>query len=175
MLLPSRDEALARAVIDRGIQADGSRPKGTAYLVRTRDSARNVRATGFADAEARAAGRVLVRELNTPVVRGPTGAIAYFTGVVRVDELQKIAFLPGAAADHLTSTGGALESTDQMSALEWLRQGATASYGSVSEPCAHLGKFPSPAVFLDHYPARRYDAGGVLEKRQDARSGAVHR
>jgi uncharacterized protein (TIGR03790 family) len=38
-----------------------------------------------------------------------------------------------------------------MSALEWLRQGATASYGSVSEPCNHLGKFPSPAIFLDHY------------------------
>ena len=38
-----------------------------------------------------------------------------------------------------------------MAAIEWLRQGATASYGSVSEPCNHLGKFPSPAVFLDHY------------------------
>ena len=41
--------------------------------------------------------------------------------------------------------------TGQMAALEWLRQGATASYGTVSEPCNHLGKFPSPAVFLDHY------------------------
>jgi uncharacterized protein (TIGR03790 family) len=70
---------------------------------------------------------------------------------MRVEELQKIAFLPGAAADHLTSTGGVLDSSRQMSALEWLRQGATASYGSVSEPCAHRGKFPNPAVFLDHY------------------------
>ena len=38
-----------------------------------------------------------------------------------------------------------------MSALEWLQQGATASYGTVSEPCAYPGKFPSPATFLDHY------------------------
>jgi uncharacterized protein (TIGR03790 family) len=44
-----------------------------------------------------------------------------------------------------------------MSALEWLRQGATASYGTVSEPCNLPGKFPNPAVFLDHY--RR---GGTL-------------
>jgi uncharacterized protein (TIGR03790 family) len=38
-----------------------------------------------------------------------------------------------------------------MSAVAWLRQGATASYGSVSEPCAHLEKFPNPLVFLKHY------------------------
>jgi uncharacterized protein (TIGR03790 family) len=54
-------------------------------------------------------------------------------------------------ADHLTSTGGVLERPTQMSALAWLEDGATGSYGSVSEPCNHLGKFPSPAVFLDHY------------------------
>jgi len=151
MLLPSQDEALARAIIDRGIRADGSRPRGTAYLVRTQDWARNVRAAGFADTEAVVARRLVVRELTTPILDPPSGAIAYFTGVMRVEELQKIAFLPGAAADHLTSTGGVLDSSRQMSALEWLRQGATASYGSVSEPCAHRGKFPNPAVFLDHY------------------------
>jgi uncharacterized protein (TIGR03790 family) len=65
--------------------------------------------------------------------------------------LPKLGFRPGAAADHLTSVGGVLEGGAQMSALEWLRQGATASYGSVSEPCSHPGKFPSPAIFLDHY------------------------
>jgi uncharacterized protein (TIGR03790 family) len=68
-----------------------------------------------------------------------------------VAELAQIDFLPGAVADHLTSNGGVLEGSAQMSALEWLRQGATGSYGTVSEPCAHPGKFPAPAVFLDHY------------------------
>jgi uncharacterized protein (TIGR03790 family) len=151
MLLPSADEALARAVIERGIQADGSRPPGTVYLVRTQDAARNVRAAGFADAEALLGSRVRIVDLTTPVRRPLTDIVAYFTGVERVEELSKLQFRPGAAADHLTSTGGALESSRQMSALEWLRQGATASYGSVSEPCNHLGKFPSPMVFLDHY------------------------
>jgi uncharacterized protein (TIGR03790 family) len=151
MLLPSADEILARAVIMRGIRADASRPAGIAYLVRTQDVARNVRAQGYGDTQLIVARRIEVRDINTPINHALPRTIAYFTGGVRVEELQHIIFLPGAVADHLTSTGGILEGGDQMSALEWLRQGATASYGSVSEPCAHRGKFPDPTVFLDHY------------------------
>jgi uncharacterized protein (TIGR03790 family) len=92
-----------------------------------------------------------VVETTPPVQLPVSDVIAYFTGASQVDELHQIGFRPGAAADHLTSTAGALDSTHQMSALEWLRQGATASYGSVSEPCNLRGKFPSPGVFLDHY------------------------
>ncbi len=151
MLLPSQDEALARAVIDRGIKADGSQPPGIAYLVRTQDGSRNVRAAGYADTEELVASRVRVLEQTTPMQGLLPNAIAYFTGAQHVAELHRISFRAGAAADHLTSTGGILEGSGQMSAIEWLRQGATGSYGSVSEPCNHLGKFPSPAVFLDHY------------------------
>jgi uncharacterized protein (TIGR03790 family) len=151
MLLPSADETLARELIERGIRADGSRPPGTAYLVRTRDAMRNVRAEGYEEAEALLSSRLRIVDLETPIEEPATDIIAYFTGVARVEELSKLRFRPGAAADHLTSTGGVLEGGKQMSALEWLRQGATASYGSVSEPCNHVGKFPSPAVFLDHY------------------------
>ncbi len=151
MLLPSADETLARSLIDRGRRADGSAPRGTVYLVRTSDSRRNVRANGYEHTEEVAGSRIRIVELNTPVQITPAAAFGYFTGVERVEELRRIEFLPGAAADHLTSTGGILEGSGQMSALEWLRQGATASYGTVSEPCNHPEKFPSPAVFLDHY------------------------
>jgi uncharacterized protein (TIGR03790 family) len=151
MLLPSDDEALARGVIERGVKADASQPHGDVYLVRTQDTARNVRAANYAHVEELVGSRVRVLEETTPIRGSLPDAIAYFTGAARVAELHQISFHPGAAADHLTSTGGALQSTAQMSALEWLRQGATGSYGSVSEPCNHLGKFPSPAVFLDHY------------------------
>jgi uncharacterized protein (TIGR03790 family) len=151
MLLPSGDEALARAVIDRGVRADKSHPPGMVYLVRTQDSSRNVRATGYIGTEALVGSRVRIHQETTPIHEALPGAIAYFTGAERVEELHRIEFLPGAAADHLTSSGGVLEGGTQMTAIEWLRQGATASYGSVSEPCNHLGKFPSPAVFLDHY------------------------
>jgi uncharacterized protein (TIGR03790 family) len=151
MLLPSHDEPLARGLIDRGIQADGLKTPGTIYLIRTQDLSRNVRAVEYAAAEVLVAGRAAVRQLSTPVQNLPDPAIAYFTGAIRVEELQKIHFLPGAAADHLTSAGGALENTGQMAALEWLRQGATATYGTVSEPCNHPEKFPNPGVFLYRY------------------------
>jgi uncharacterized protein (TIGR03790 family) len=151
MLLPSQDEALAKAVIDRGVRSDDTRPSGNVYLVRTQDAVRNVRAAGYADAEALIARRVHVLEETAPTQAALPDAIGYFTGAERVAELHQITFRPGAVADHLTSTGGALQGSSQMSALEWLRQGATASYGTVTEPCNHLGKFPSPAVFFDHY------------------------
>jgi uncharacterized protein (TIGR03790 family) len=151
MLLPTADEALARTVIDRGIKADDSKPSGTAYFVRTQDFSRNVRAAGYAGAEALLSNRVRIIEVTTPVKAPLTDILAYFTGIARVEELPQLKFRPGAAADHLTSSGGQLEGSNQMSALEWLRQGATASYGSVSEPCNLPEKFPNPAVFLDHY------------------------
>ena len=151
MLLPSADAALARDLIERGIRADASSPPGTVYLVRTQDSARNVRAVGYEMARALLSGRLHLADIETPVDEPVADILAYFTGALRVQELPKLRFRPGAVADHVTSTGGVLEGGKQMSALEWLRQGATGSYGSVSEPCSHLGKFPSPAVFLDHY------------------------
>jgi uncharacterized protein (TIGR03790 family) len=151
MLLPSQDEALAKMLIARGIKADDSRPTGTVYLVRTQDTARNVRAAAYSDVAGQLSSRVSVRALSTPIGRELADIIGYFTGAAHVDELPKLVFRAGAVADHLTSTGGALETSSQMSALEWLRQGATASYGSVSEPCNHPGKFPSPAVFFDRY------------------------
>jgi len=144
------------AVVDRGIKADGSEPRGTVYLVRTKDVARNVGATGYAETEALLSFRLRIIEVETPVKALLVDILVCFTGDGRVEELSKLSFRPGAAADHLTYAGGQLEGSSQMSALEWLRQGATASYGSVSEPCKGLGKFPSPAVFLDHY--RRGDA-----------------
>jgi uncharacterized protein (TIGR03790 family) len=151
MLLPSQDEALAHAIIQRGIQADASHPPGTVYLIRTPDEARNARAIGYADAEVLAVRRVSVREEATPPLGSLSDVIAYFTGTVRAAELHRISFRPGAVADHLTSFGGILDGSSQMSALEWLQQGATASYGTVSEPCSHRGKFPDPAIFLDRY------------------------
>ncbi len=151
MLLPTDDGALARRLIERGAAADATAPAGTVYLVRTQDAARNVRAARYEDTSAALARRIHVKQLVTPVVGQVADAMGYFTGVAQVQELERIHFLPGAVADHLTSTGGVLRGGTQMSALAWLDQGATASFGSVSEPCNHLEKFPDPRVFFEHY------------------------
>jgi uncharacterized protein (TIGR03790 family) len=68
-----------------------------------------------------------------------------------VEELALIHFRPGALADHLTSGGGVLGGGTQMPALSWIAQGATASYGAVSEPCNYLEKFPDVKIMFEHY------------------------
>jgi hypothetical protein len=44
-----------------------------------------------------------------------------------------------------------------MSSLRWLEAGATASYGTVVEPCNFLEKFPNPGIVI-----RRYLQGETL-------------
>ena len=38
-----------------------------------------------------------------------------------------------------------------MSILRWLDAGATASYGTVVEPCAFTQKFPNPGIVIERY------------------------
>jgi uncharacterized protein (TIGR03790 family) len=38
-----------------------------------------------------------------------------------------------------------------MSVLRWLEAGATASYGTVAEPCNFTTKFPQPALAIARY------------------------
>jgi uncharacterized protein (TIGR03790 family) len=151
MLIPTGDPQLARALIERGIAADGTATRGTMYLVQTQDTVRNVRAATYAEVESTLANRLHIVELTTPVAREVPDAIAYFTGAAHVDELARIHFVPGAVADHLTSTGGVLIGGNQMSAIAWLEQGATASYGAVSEPCNNVEKFPNISVLMSRY------------------------
>lgn len=153
MLLPSADPALARALIRRGVAADFSVPPGTLYLISTDDESRNVRASTYPDVLLALAHGLQIAELSAPIGADLPDAIGYFTGARHVAELSQIHFRPGGLADHLTSTGGVLQGGAQMSALSWIAQGATASYGSVSEPCNLLEKFPNLRVLFAHYTA----------------------
>jgi uncharacterized protein (TIGR03790 family) len=152
MMMPADGSTLAYDLIARGVRADRTHPRGTVYLVRTADAARNVRAPGFAEVERSYGDAIAVRELGEPPGSPIAGVLAYFTGVARVQELGLVNFVPGGVADHLTSAGGVLDAANgQTTALQWLSSGATASYGTVSEPCNHTAKFPSPLIFIGHY------------------------
>jgi uncharacterized protein (TIGR03790 family) len=150
MSVAALDFANAKALIDRGVQADGTAPHGTAYLVATDDKARNVRASEYADTQAATPVRVAL--MDAPVL-GRRDVVFYFTGAAAVTGLQSNRFLPGAIADHLTSFGGMLTDSTQMSSLRWLEAGAAGSYGTVVEPCNVLGKFPNVGVVMNHYLA----------------------
>jgi len=158
MLLASRTVESAQALIERGIAADHSLPgfvPANAYFISTADVARNVRAAVFPPATLlRPWGLAVQREASDSLPARLPRALLVQTGLARVDGLAQIDWLPGALADHLTSFGGQLErsaQSGQMSAVEWLESGATGSYGTVSEPCNHLQKFPHPQLLLLNY------------------------
>ncbi|MCG7865655.1 MAG: hypothetical protein B6D70_02315 [gamma proteobacterium symbiont of Stewartia floridana] len=143
--------AEAKALIDRGIASDGTLPQGTAYLMSTQDKQRNVRAKDYLMTR-----RLMHNWIDTEVLRGNAlrdreDVLFYFTGRTHIDGLETLKFLPGAIADHLTSSGGVLSGSKQMSALRWLEAGATGSFGTVVEPCNHLAKFPNPRLVMEHY------------------------
>lgn len=150
MLLAGASVAEVRALIDRGIAADFTYPGGTGYLARTNDSTRNVRAAGFANT-IEILGRAFRLQQIEGELRQRDDVMAYFTGLAHVGGLESLRFLPGAVADHLTSFGGRLTDSEQMSALQWLKAGATGSYGTVAEPCNFSQKFSHPGVLLLHY------------------------
>jgi uncharacterized protein (TIGR03790 family) len=153
MMLAASDFAHAKALIDRGIAADGSSPLGTAYLLDTSDKARDVRASTFTVASVSADLSIQVQVLKSDVLRDRSDVLFYFTGVPRVTALDTIRFVPGAIADHLTSLGGELIGSPQMSSLEWLEAGATGSYGTVVEPCDFPEKFPAVPIVMGRYLA----------------------
>lgn len=151
MMLAGSDTQQIKAMIDRGVQSDGTFPKGTGYLVSTSDRARNVRAHVYETVDRTFSPRIGIEVVEADVLEGKQDVLFYFTGKADVEELQRNRFLPGAIADHLTSLGGVLFNSQQMSILKWLDAGATASYGAVTEPCAFPQKFPHPGIVIDRY------------------------
>jgi uncharacterized protein (TIGR03790 family) len=152
MLLPSDSFQRAKALIDRGVQSDAGVFRSTAYYLTTSDANRNSRARFFPPSGLNIPRSGLaVMNIKSDKLVGARDIMIYQTGLAWVEELDSLNFLPGALADHLTSSGGDLYGKDQMTILRWLDAGATASYGTVSEPCNYWQKFPNPAVLLKWY------------------------
>jgi uncharacterized protein (TIGR03790 family) len=151
MMLAGSSVKQIKAMIDNGVRSDGTFPKGTAYLVSTTDQARNVRARVYERVAAVFDNRIGLEIVEADVLTDRRDVLFYFTGRPMVEELSTNHYLPGAIADHLTSLGGVLFNDQQMSILKWIDAGVTASYGTVTEPCAFPQKFPHPGIVIDRY------------------------
>ncbi|HRP28524.1 MAG TPA: TIGR03790 family protein [Burkholderiaceae bacterium] len=157
MLLAADDVAGAKAMIERGVASDhtlGLRggPPVNAWFVITPDRARSSRAVFFPPPGRLDRLGIDVHVEKTTALEDVDRVVLYLTGLVRVAKLDTIGWVPGGVGDHLTSTGGILDgSGSQMSATAWIASGATASYGTVSEPCSHPQKFPFGQVLLLQY------------------------
>ena len=139
------------SLIDRGALAQQILPTGDGYFIRTTDARRSD--PRYADFRAvvsqwnhqnglkmafvdNSAGPTRDYMQNTPHV------LFYETGLEQVPAINTNQYAPGALADHLTSFGGDLLAGSQMSILDWIRAGATASYGTVTEPTANRSNSP---------------------------------
>ena len=157
MLLAARDVAAAKAMIERGVSADfslglrGALPSH-AWFVSTADTVRSVRSRYFPPPGPLPSAGVDVHVVQTEAVANAERVLLYQTGRAQVDKLDTLHWVPGGIGDHLTSFGGRLTGgAGQMAILDWIDSGATASYGTVTEPCAHPQKFPHPQVLLLNY------------------------
>jgi uncharacterized protein (TIGR03790 family) len=151
MMLAGETFAAVKALIDRGVAADSTHPDGTAYLLSTSDRARNTRARFYPGVELLQSDRFKVEVIEGDALQHRDDVMFYFTGLVHVKDIDSNHYRPGAIADHLTSAGGKLTGSRQMSSLRWLEAGATGSYGTVVEPCAFVQKFPRPNIVIDRY------------------------
>ena len=151
MMLAGENFAEVKALIDRGVAADSTRPEGTAYLLSTSNRPRNVRARFYPGIDLMQSDRFKVEILQRDSLNNRTDVMFYFTGLAHVAGIDSNQYRPGAIADHLTSAGGKLTGSGQMSSLRWLEAGATGSYGAVVEPCAFVQKFPRPNIVIDRY------------------------
>jgi uncharacterized protein (TIGR03790 family) len=153
MLLPTESIERSKSLIYRGLLSDFRLQPASAYFLVTDDKGRSSRAGSFPPSGKIPRLKFRIKTLRSNEIEGKRDIMIYETGLASVPKLDTLGFLPGALADHLTSSGGDLLGSGQMSSLRWLDAGATASYGTVSEPCNYPQKFPNPQVLLKHYLA----------------------
>ncbi len=159
MMLAATSAEGGMALAERGVAADDTFPDGDGYLMRTTDTARSVRYPTFpgvvTDWE-HEAGLAFTYVDNADgggenAIADTENVLFYFTGLARVPSIETNGYLPGAIADHLTSFGGQVPTSGQMSVMEWIDAGVTGSYGTVVEPCNYQQKFPSVPTVVEHY------------------------
>ena len=151
MLMPTESVANAKKLIQRGVLSGLQLKQANAYYLITSDRQRSTRAEFFPKSRYLVEKKLQINTLVADSIVHKKDIMIYQTGAISVPSLDTLVFLPGALADHLTSTGGDLLNGAQMSNLKWLDAGATASYGTVSEPCNYWQKFSNPSVLLTHY------------------------
>jgi len=151
MLLSGYSVETVKRLIDKGVASDYARPYASAYLLDTSDKLRNVRAYTYRST-VKMFDRILkIEQIKADAIRHKENVMFYFTGRSHIRFVDQNEYLPGAIADHLTSAGGNLFSSYQMSVLEWIEAGITGTYGAVVEPCNFVQKFPQPAIVMDKY------------------------
>ena len=151
MALAGHNTKEVKALIDRGVASDYNHPIGTAYLLTTSDKARSTRSRLYPGIAKFFGGLWPISILKQDYIENKLDVMFYFTGKTHIPKIETNFYFPGAIADHLTSSGGVLSGSKQMSILKWIEAGVTGSYGAVVEPCNFIQKFPNPGIVMLNY------------------------
>ncbi len=155
-LLTATNLAKAKALVDLGVAGDFTFPTQTVFLAKSFDSVRNLRHLQADDVilntRLRGNYRVVLTNTSSPSGLGP---MLGFQNGVQIFGVPQLSASPGAMMDNLTSYGGLLfENPGHTTALDFIHNGATASHGTIAEPCAYAAKFPAPQNYF--YQARGF-------------------
>lgn len=142
------------AMIARSAAADATIPTGTFYFMETTDPFRSPprdplfpQSVSFINAFGGQA-----QLLFDVLPNNATDAIGIMTGWPTLDfNAANLTILDGAFCDHLTSWAATFDLSPQTKVSEWIRQGASGSWGAVEEPCNYPGKFPTPRVHVYYF------------------------
>ncbi len=142
----------AKQNLQSSIRADYSHPTGSFIFTKTDDVRTKTREPGFAMAISKLQSRgrrarVVEHELP-PRGEECSGVMVGSPQFSWNQNGSKL--LPGSIAENLTSLGGAMTTHSQTKATDFLRFGAAASSGAVTEPYSIQNKFPHPMVHV-HY------------------------
>lgn len=135
-----------------GVQADGSAPRGLVYWWLNTDVRSTCRDWQYEDARRELEQLGVRTEASSNLPSAGDELIGFMTGAAVLRPTALGRFRPGAIADNLTSYGAEFFHGDQTKLTEWLRAGAAAAAGTVTEPFALWTKFPHARLFA-HYAA----------------------
>lgn len=133
-----------------GQAADRSAPRGTIYWFTSKDIRSEMREWQFPIANNEVRQMRIRTSLEEGQPRDLPGIMGLQMGAQNVDAERAGRHLPGSMAEHLTSYAAIFHTPYHNKLTDWIRAGATASAGAVTEPYSLWTKFPH-ARFFTHY------------------------
>jgi len=136
--------------IETGAKAKSKPVAGKIFLVKTADEKRSgPREWQFGDAQIELGVRGISAAVVTNIPSGETGILGVMIGAADVKPSSMGTFAPGAIAEHFSSWSAEFQKR-QSKCTEWLKAGATATAGMVTEPYNAWPKFPHARLYV-HY------------------------
>jgi uncharacterized protein (TIGR03790 family) len=143
------EPAMLVNMLQRGVQADGTRPPGTVYFVFMDDIRFNTRLWQMLEARSELKSLGIAAEISNRMPDRATDRISGLMTGTQYPEIDNVSNIyPGSMCDHLTSFAARYQTHLQSKASIWFNAGATASSGTVTEPMAVWEKFPHARYYV---------------------------